>query len=251
MNEPEAPDPMPAASVAPRPRRGPEDAAPEAPDPMPAASVDRLFDQLESGESAAVAELMPLVYDELRRLARRYVRRERAPSIQATDLVHEAYLRLARDRPQRWRGRAHFLAIAAVGMRRLLIERARARGALKRGGDRIQVTLGDGPAAGGPAVDVLALDRALATLAALDPRQARIVELRFYGGMTVAETAEATGVSPATVKRDWTLAKAWLQRELGAATGKAGRGGGSLEVGPRHDSPRGAATGKAGRGGGS
>lgn len=221
---------------------------PDAPDPMPAASVDRLFDQLESGESAAVAELMPLVYDELRRLARRYVRQERAPSIQATDLVHEAYLRLARDRPQRWRGRAHFLAIAAIGMRRLLVERARARGALKRGGDRIQVTLGDAPAAGpGPAVDVLALDRALSTLADLDPRQARIVELRFYGGMTIAETAEATGVSPATVKRDWTLARAWLQRELGGAPGKAGRDGGSLEAGPRHDSPQGGTPGKAGR----
>lgn len=201
---------------------------PDATAPLPEASVDRLFDRLESAGGGDIAELMPLVYDELRRLARRYVRQERAQSVQATDLVHEAYLRLARDRPQRWQNRAHFLAFAAIGMRRVLVERARARGARKRGGDRIRVTLSDLPAAGpGPAVDLLALDGALTALAALDPRQARIVELRFYGGMTVEETAEATGVSPATVKRDWTLARAWLQRELGATPEKAGRDGGS------------------------
>ena len=201
---------------------------PDAPAPIPAASVERLFDRLESGDSGAVTELMPLVYDELRRLARRYVRQERAPSIQATDLVHEAYLRLARDRPRRWQGRTHFLAIAAIGMRRVLVERARARGARKRGGDRVQVTLDDALVAGpGATVDLLALDRALSSLAALDARQARIVELRFFGGMTVEETAEATGVSPATVKRDWTLARAWLQRELGAGPRGAGRSGGS------------------------
>ena len=201
---------------------------PDAPAPIPAASVERLFDRLESGDSGAVTELMPLVYDELRRLARRYVRQERAPSIQATDLVHEAYLRLARDRPRRWQGRTHFLAIAAIGMRRVLVERARARGARKRGGDRVQVTLDDAlVAAPGATVDLLALDRALSSLAALDARQARIVELRFFGGMTVEETAEATGVSPATVKRDWTLARAWLQRELGAGPRGAGRSGGS------------------------
>ncbi len=201
---------------------------PGAPAPIPAASVDRLFDRLESGDSGAVTELMPLVYDELRRLARRYVRQERAPSIQATDLVHEAYLRLARDRPRRWQGRTHFLAIAAIGMRRVLVERARARGARKRGGDRVQVTLDEALVAGpGATVDLLAIDRALSTLAALDARQARIVELRFFGGMTVEETAEATGVSAATVKRDWTLARAWLQRELAAGPKGAGRHGGS------------------------
>ena len=200
---------------------------PDAPAPLPAASIDRLFDRLESGDGGAVTELMPLVYDELRRLARRYVRQERAASVQATDLVHEAYLRLARDRPRRWQGRTHFLAIAAIGMRRVLVERARARGALKRGGDRVQVTLDDAlVAAPGTTVDLLAIDRALSALAALDARQARIVELRFFAGMTVEEAAEATGVSPATVKRDWTLARAWLQRELATGPKGAGQHGG-------------------------
>ena len=200
---------------------------PDAPAPLPAASIDRLFDRLESGDGAAVTELMPLVYDELRRLARRYVRQERAASVQATDLVHEAYLRLARDRPRRWQGRTHFLAIAAIGMRRVLVERARARGARKRGGDRVQVTLDDAlVAAPGTSVDLLAIDRALSALAAFDARQARIVELRFFAGMTVEEAAEATGVSPATVKRDWTLARAWLQRELATGPKGAGQHGG-------------------------
>ena len=200
----------------------------DAPGPFPPATVDRLVDRLESGDRGAVADLMPIVYDELRRLARRYVRQERAQSVQATDLVHEAYLRLARDRPRRWQGRTHFLAIAAIGMRRLLVERARARGAAKRGGDRVQVTLEDALVADpGASVDLLALDDALSALAAFDARQARIVELRFFGGLTVEETAGTIGVSPATVKRDWTLARAWLKRELGAEPRGAWRDGGS------------------------
>ena len=200
----------------------------DAPGPFPPATVDRLVDRLESGDRGAVADLMPIVYDELRRLARRYVRQERAQSVQATDLVHEAYLRLARDRPRRWQGRTHFLAIAAIGMRRLLVERARARGAAKRGGDRVQVTLEDALVADpGASVDLLALDGALSALAAFDARQAHIVELRFFGGLTVEETAETMGVSPATVKRDWTLARAWLKRELGAEPRGAERDGGS------------------------
>ena len=200
-----------------------EDAA-----PLPPATVEQLVDRLASGEGEAAEALMPVVYDELRRLARSYVRRERARSVQATEIVHEAYLRLAGDRPRRWRGRTHFLAIAAISMRRVLVERARARGAAKRGGDRVQVTLDDDLAAGpNAAVDFLAIDEALSSLAALDARQARVVELRFFGGLTVEETAEATGVSPATVKRDWTLARAWLKRRLGADSGKAGAAGGS------------------------
>jgi RNA polymerase sigma factor (TIGR02999 family) len=200
----------------------------DAPVPFPPATVDRLVDRLESGDRGAVADLMPIVYEELRRLARRYVRQERAQSVQATDLVHEAYLRLARDRPQRWQGRTHFLAIAAIGMRRLLVERARARGAAKRGGDRVQVTLEDALVADpGASVDLLALDGALSALAAFDARQAHIVELRFFGGLTVEETAGTIGVSPATVKRDWTLARAWLKRELGAEPRGAERDGGS------------------------
>ena len=196
--------------------------------PIPQATVDRLVDRMESGDRGAVAELMPVVYEELRRIARGYVRQERAQSVQATDLVHEAYLRLARDRQPHWQGRTHFLAIAAIGMRRVLVERARARGAAKRGGDRVQVTLDDALVAGpGMAVDLLALDHALSTLATLDPRQARIVELRFFGGLTVEEAAETMGVSPATVKRDWTLARAWLRRELGTESSRDEPSGGS------------------------
>ncbi len=150
-------------------------------------------------------------------MAAGYVRRERAPSVQATELVHEAYLRLAKDKPVRWQSRAHFVAIAAISMRRLLIERARARVASKRGGRQVQVTLDERLLAGPDAakvVDLLALDEALTRLARLDPQQARIVELRFFGGLSVEETAQALGISPATVKRHWTVAKAWLLREL-------------------------------------
>jgi RNA polymerase sigma-70 factor (ECF subfamily) len=158
------------------------------------------------------------VYAELRRLAHQYVARERGHSVQATDLVHEAYLRLKKDPHPRWNNRTHFLAIAAISMRRLLVERARARTAAKRGGAQIQVTLdetllvGDQPDAH---VDLVALDRALGSLARLDAGQARVVELRFFGGLSVEETAEALSISPATVKRHWTIARAWLSRELG------------------------------------
>jgi len=157
------------------------------------------------------------VYTELRRLADRYVRRERANSVQATDLVHEAFVRLQKERAPQWRDRTHFLAIAAISMRRLLVERARARGAAKRGGGQVQVTLDESLLATGQQddqIDLLALDRALEALAELDPQQSRIVELRFFGGLSVEETAEALSISPATVKRHWTIAKAWLLREL-------------------------------------
>jgi RNA polymerase sigma factor (TIGR02999 family) len=159
------------------------------------------------------------VYAELRRLADGYVRREQARSVQATELVHEAYLRLLKDKSLRWQNRAHFLAIAAISMRRLLVERARARGAEKRGGDHVRVTLDDALLVGAApdadeTIDLVALDRALTALAALDAGQARIVELRFFGGLSVEETADALAISPATVKRHWTIAKAWLLREL-------------------------------------
>ena len=163
-------------------------------------------------------ELIGDVYTELRRLAEGYVRRERANSVQASDLVHEAYLRLAKDHNPQWQNRTHFVALAAISMRRLLVERARARGAAKRGGDQIQVTLDEGLLAaqpdGGESVDLVALDRALDALAARDSQQARIVELRFFGGLSVEETAEALSISSATVKRHWTIAKAFLLREL-------------------------------------
>jgi RNA polymerase sigma factor (TIGR02999 family) len=164
----------------------------------------------------SVDSLLPLVYQELRRLAASYLRRERpGQTLQPTALVNEAYLRLLKDRPDRWQNRAHFCAIAAHSMRQILIERARARGARKRGGERVRVTLDEGLVAGADrAIDLVALDEALERLALLDPEQARLIELRFFGGLTIEETAEAMAISPATVKRHWTIARAWLAREL-------------------------------------
>jgi len=162
--------------------------------------------------------LMPLVYDELRRIAARYVSRERpGQTLQATALVNEAFVRLAHERPREFQNRTHFLAIAALSMRQILVQRARARNAAKRGGAPKQVTLSDARLADAGAqtdVDIEALDEALTRLAALDPEQARIVELRYFGGLTVEETADAVGVSPATVKRQWAMARAWLRRAL-------------------------------------
>ena len=171
-----------------------------------------------------LSHLMPVVYDELRRLAASYLRRERpGQTVQATALVHEAYVRLAAEKAHRWQNRTHFLAIAALSMRQILVQRARARHAAKRGGDPERITLDEGLFAADAdrsgQVDVLSLDAALDRLATLDPDQARIVELRYFGGLTVEETAEAMGVSPATVKRHWTLARAWLKRELAGDRG--------------------------------
>jgi RNA polymerase sigma-70 factor (ECF subfamily) len=156
------------------------------------------------------------VYDELRRLAGRYVRREYATNVQATELVHEAYLRLAQEKVHRWQNRTHFVAIAAIAMRRLLVERARARHAAKRGGANVQVTLDEGLLVtdASNTVDLIALDRALTGLAAVDAQQARIVELRYFGGMSVEDTAAALEISPATVKRHWAVARAWLLRAI-------------------------------------
>jgi RNA polymerase sigma factor (TIGR02999 family) len=137
--------------------------------------------------------------------------------VQATDLLHEAYLRLSKTANPAWKDRTHFVAIAAISMRRLLVERARARGADKRGGGQVRVTLDDSlfaPALPVTTLDLVALDRALERLAAMDAQQARIVELRYFGGLSVPETAEALGVSEATVKRHWTFARAWLLHEL-------------------------------------
>ena len=159
---------------------------------------------------------MPAVYDELRRLARHYLRRERpGQSLQATALVNEAYLRLKKDKRQPWQDRTHFLAIAATSMRQILVERARARNAAKRGGAQIRITLDEAVAAGGEkSIDFLALDEALTRLSAMDPEPARIVELRFFAGLSIEESAEALEISPATVKRGWSMAKAWLKREM-------------------------------------
>jgi len=167
-----------------------------------------------------VDQLVEDTYAELRRLASSYVRRDRNASVQATDLLHEAYLRLSKTANPVWKDRTHFVAIAAISMRRLLVERARARGADKRGGGQVRVTLDDSvfaPASPVQELDVVALDRALERLAAIDAQQARIIELRYFGGLSVPETAEAIGVSEATVKRHWTFARAWLLRELDGA----------------------------------
>jgi RNA polymerase sigma-70 factor, ECF subfamily len=171
---------------------------------------------MQEDDRQSVETLLPIVYQELRRLAAGYLRRERAGyTLQPTALVHEAYLRLLKDKPGRWQNRAHFCAIAAHSMRQILIERARARDAKKRGGERQRVTLDEGLVAGGDrSIDLIALDQALERLAALDAEQARLVELRFFGGLTIEETAEAMNTSPATVKRHWTVACAWLAREL-------------------------------------
>lgn len=162
-----------------------------------------------------ISEVMPEVYAELRRLAAAYLRRERpGQTLQPTALVNEAYVRLVGQHP-RFQNRAHFCAIAANAMRQILVERARARHAQKRGGGAARVTLDEGLVRSPePTVDLEALDEALTRLTALDPHQARIVELRFFGGLTVEETAEALAISPATVKRHWSVARAWLAREL-------------------------------------
>ena len=185
------------------------------------AAIAALVENARLGDEEALAALIPLVYDELRRLAAHYLRRERpGQTLQATALVHDVYLRLLQDSHLSWQSRAHFFGIAARSMRQILIERARARGAAKRGGDHVRVTFDPElmvrlPE---PAIDLEALDDALTRLAALDPELARVVEVRFFGGLSIEETAEALSVSPATIKRRWTLAKAWLARDLGGET---------------------------------
>ena len=171
----------------------------------------------DSTAGAPTMRLTPMVYDELRRVAGRYVRNDpAAQTIQATALVHEAYLRLAGDTRRAWKNRSHFAAIAAITMRRILVERSRARATAKRGNGPICLTLDENlPGQGEPTVDLLALDQALTRLAEFDAKMARVVELRFFGGLTIEETADALAVSPATVKRHWTMARAWLKRELG------------------------------------
>jgi RNA polymerase sigma-70 factor (ECF subfamily) len=179
----------------------------------------QLLTRASGGDDKAISKLMPLVYDELRRLAASYLRRERpGQTLQATALVNEAYIRLISERAHNWQNRTHFLAIAALSMRQILVQRARRRHAAKRGGNPERITLDEQllPAERGRPgdIEVLALDAALERLAALDERQAKVVELRYFGGLTVDETAEALDISPATVKRHWTLARAWLRREL-------------------------------------
>jgi RNA polymerase sigma factor (TIGR02999 family) len=172
------------------------------------------------GDAAALDRLLPAVYDELHRQAQRYLRRERpGHTLQTTELVHEAYLRLVDQRQADWRNRAQFFGVAAQMMRRVLIDHARSKQAAKRGGSGIQVTLEDATAASEErGLDLLDLDQALTRLAALDPQQARVVELRYFTGLGIDETAQVIGISPATVKREWVTARAWLRRELSSGT---------------------------------
>jgi len=166
-------------------------------------------------DPAARDRLVPIVYEELRRLAHHYMRNERSDhTLQTTALVNELYLRLAGIDALGWRDRAHFFAMAATLMRRVLVDYARQRARDKRGAGLSIISLDENVIAPQPAVDVVALDDALARLAAVDSQQSRIVELRFFAGLSVKETAEALGVSPATVKRDWATAKLWLYHEL-------------------------------------
>ncbi len=183
---------------------------------MPASqNVTQLLLAWGLGDEAARDELIPLVYDTLHRIARHHLRGERGGhTLQTTALINEAYLKLV-EQSVSWQSRAHFFGIAARLMRQILVDHARARQRLKRGGDRQQISLAAVEGAQGQAADLLALDEALETLTEVDPQGSRIVELRFFGGLTIEETAQVMGISTPTVERGWRAARAWLQTELG------------------------------------
>jgi RNA polymerase sigma factor (TIGR02999 family) len=179
--------------------------------------VTQLLQAWSRGERAALDELLPLVYRELHQQAERFMRAQHpGHTLQVTGLVHEAYLRLVDQERVEWRSRAHFFGVAGKAMRSILVDHARARHAAKRGGAPRKLTLGaaEQAAEAEPAVDVLALDEALTRLADLDPEMSRLVELRYFAGFGIEDTADLLGVSPATVKRRWRMASAWLKREL-------------------------------------
>lgn len=177
--------------------------------------VSRLLQAWAEGNQDALPRLIPVVYTELHRLARRYMSRERpGHTLQTTALVNEAYLRLVDSPHPELRDRTYFFAVCAQLMRRILVDWARSHHALKRGGPRPPLQLDEALIGGGPNADLVAVDEALQALAALDARKARVVELRFFGGLGVHETAEVLKISPETVMRDWKFAKSWLRREL-------------------------------------
>jgi len=184
--------------------------------PEPAEQVSKLLLDWGRGDPNAREEMIPLVYGELRRIARRYLWQERPDhTLQSGALVHEAYLRLVREKSPQWKNRAHFFGVAAQLMRHILVDYARGRLAAKRGAGAPRLALD--PKIALPQrreIDVVALDDALTSLATLDPQQSRLVELRFFGGLSIEETAVVLGISPATVKREWSTARAWLQREM-------------------------------------
>jgi len=186
---------------------------------LPASSnqVTELLTRWSQGDSAARDELLPVVYDELRRLARRCMAGQREnPVVQSTALVHEAYLRLVDQTSVRWDNRVHFFAVAAQLMRRILVDHVRMQRAKKRGGDCVTLVLDESLAASGKEreLDLMALDQALERLAVLDERQYRLVELRFFAGLSIDETSAALGISAATVKREWATARLWLLRDM-------------------------------------
>lgn len=185
--------------------------------------VTLLLSELARGDRGAADKLMPLVYEELKRLARSYMRRERPDhTLQATALVHEAYLKLVRQQAVDWQNRSHFFGIAAQLMRRILIDHARGHGREKRGGDKVVLPLNEALVFSPEySEELVKLDEALERLTGIDPRQGKIVELRYFGGLSVEETAEFLGISAKTVKRDWAVAKAWLHGELRANDGNA------------------------------
>jgi RNA polymerase sigma-70 factor (ECF subfamily) len=193
----------------------------------PSIDVTLLLKQLSDGNQQILAELIPLVYDELRRLAAYHLRQERSNhTLQATALVHEAYLRLVDQRHVDWKNRSHFFGVAAHLMRRILLMHARKHHAAKRGGSAQKISLDEAIVfTREKSAELIALDELLTQLAALDPQQARVVELRFFGGLSVEETADLMGISAATVKRDWAMAKAWLAREMGSVAGREAASG--------------------------
>jgi len=184
--------------------------------PASSAQISKLLINWGLGDQEARDALIPLIYGELRRLARRHLGHERRDhTLQSAALVNEAYLRLVRQDPPQWQNRAHFFGVAAQMMRHILVDHARNRLAAKRGGGAPRLSLDPEIApAQKPELDLVALDGALNKLATLDPQQSRLIELRFFGGLSIEDTAEVLGTSPATVKREWTTARAWLRREL-------------------------------------
>jgi RNA polymerase sigma-70 factor (ECF subfamily) len=186
-------------------------------EPDEAKEVSRILREWSEGNEGASDELMPLVYEELRMQASRYLRRERkGHTLQTTALIHEAYLKLVNQHEVNWQNRSHFFGIAAKAMKRILVDYARARHREKRGGQAENIPLEDANAAVSlqKSREIIALDEALRHLSKFDPRQAEIVELRYFGGFSIDETADSLGISPATVKREWASAKAWLKREI-------------------------------------
>lgn len=186
--------------------------------------VTRLLAAINQGDPEALDTLLPLIYEELRRLARYYMRGQPDNhTLQTTALIHEAYLKLAAQPDKQWQNRTHFFAVAAQAMRHVLVDYARSKGAIKHGGQAQKVELEEAAfVSTGRASEIVALDEALTALASFDPRKSQVVELRYFGGLSIEETAEVLQVSPETVKRDWRLAKLWLARELKQETADDG-----------------------------